>query len=136
MIGGQAIDIESEGKTIDESTLLQMHRGKTSALFTACLEFGAILGKPKQSALLQELGSEIGLAYQFADDWLNATSTTQDLGKTAGSDAAKQKPTAVNIYGLDGVQRKLEELYLSIERKLDTLAHMRPLVQTILKLPC
>lgn len=118
MIGGQAIDIESEGKEIDEDTLLQMHYGKTSALLTACLECGSLAAGYPPSPLLQSIGKDLGLAYQFQDDLLDATSTTAILGKTAGSDAAKQKPTAVSIYGLAATQEKLCNLEQSIRQNL------------------
>ncbi len=117
MIGGQAIDIESEGKEIDEETLLEMHSGKTSALFTACLECGSLAAGYPPTPLLQSIGLELGLAYQFQDDLLDVTSTTTILGKTTGADAAKQKPTAISLYGIAATQEKLQKLEKSIFEK-------------------
>lgn len=136
MIGGQAIDIESEAKEIDEDTLLQMHYGKTSALFTACLECGSLAAGYPPTPLLQSIGRDLGLAYQFQDDLFDATSTTAILGKTAGSDAAKQKPTAVSFYGLAATQEKLRTLEHSLTQKLEQLpnkgAQLATLIQQIL----
>src|SRR5690606_32374150 len=86
MIGGQAVDIESKGKEIDEEVLLQMHCGKTAALLTACLEVGSLAAGYPPTPLLQSIGQDLGLAYQYQDDLLDATSTTAALGKTAGAD--------------------------------------------------
>lgn len=132
LIGGQAIDIESQGKEIDEETLLQMHTGKTSALLTACLECGSLAAGYPSTPLLQAIGQELGLAYQFQDDLLDVTSTTTLLGKTTGADAARQKPTAVTIYGLEATQKKLEALEVSIFKKLRQLPNQgSPLVFVI-----
>lgn len=121
MLGGQAIDIESKGKEIDEDTLLHMHCGKTASLLTACLEIGSWAASCPPSPLLYTIGRELGLAYQFQDDLLDATSTTALLGKTARSDASKNKPTAVSFYGVEKVQDKLKKLKTSIFRNLEKL---------------
>jgi len=137
MIGGQAIDIESKGKEIDEETLLQMHYGKTSSLLTACLECGSLAAGYPSTPLLQSIGKDLGLAYQFQDDVLDATSTTAILGKTAGSDSSKKKPTAVSIYGLAATQEKLQVLQKTLLEKLDQLpnkgAQLSILIQQILQ---
>ncbi|MBI5273340.1 MAG: polyprenyl synthetase family protein [Chlamydiia bacterium] len=123
MIGGQAIDIVSVGKVLDEPTLLQMHRGKTAALLTCALLFGAVIGNAPSSAhsLLRVLGEQLGLAFQFLDDLLDATASQEQLGKEAGGDRKKKKPTAIQFYGVDGVEKKLKELELSIEKNLAKL---------------
>ncbi len=121
LIGGQALDIESKGKEIDEETLLQMHYGKTSALFTASLECGSLAAGFLPTPLLQSIGRDLGLAYQLQDDLLDATSTTAVLGKTVGSDSVQQKPTAVSIYGLAALEAKLKGLEGSLFQSLDQL---------------
>jgi geranylgeranyl diphosphate synthase type II len=137
MLGGQAIDISSTGKIADEPRLIQMHLGKTGALLTACLEFGALIASAPNQIVrqLQKLGSDLGLAYQFLDDLLNATSTTADLGKQAGSDSSKEKYTAVSLYGIDGTEERLLKLKSSIEEQLREFAHagFHQLIQKILK---
>lgn len=136
MIGGQAIDIESEAKEIDEDTLMQMHYGKTAALLTACLEIGSLAAGYPSTPLLQSIGLELGLAYQFQDDLLDATSTTAILGKTAGADAAKQKPTAVSLFGIAATKERLQSLEKSLFLKLQQLPkcgqELTALIQTIL----
>jgi len=137
MIGGQAIDIASEGKEIDEGTLLAMHYGKTAALLTACLEVGCLAAGGERSGQLQSIGLELGLAYQFQDDLLNAMSTTAVLGKKVGTDAAKGKPTAVALFGIEATQRKLKDLEQSLFQKIEQLPgkgiHLAPLIQKILQ---
>lgn len=132
MIGGQVIDIESQGKTIHSSTLIAMHEGKTASLLSACFEFGAIIANVSSSPL-QKLGADLGLIYQFQDDFLNATSTTEELGKRAASDAAKEKSTAVSLFGLDQTQILIRDLEASILKTLSSLPQpLTPLVQNIL----
>ncbi len=117
MIGGQAIDIEAEGTEIDQEMLMKMHEGKTAALLAAALVSGAIIAnaKDEEQQKMHQVGLKIGLAYQILDDILDATKTTEELGKPAGSDAKKNKPTAVTIYGLDGARKKLEEINTSLQ---------------------
>lgn len=137
MIGGQAIDIESEGKEIDEETLLQMHEGKTSSFLIACLEVGSLAAGYPPTPLLQSLGRDLGLAYQFQDDLFNATSTTALLGKQAGSDAAKSKSTAVALFGLAGTQKKFHKLETAIFEQLQQFPHqgaqLKGIIQQILQ---
>lgn len=135
MIGGQFLDIYSTGTQIDENRLFLMHAGKTGALFTACLEFGAILGdaSPHFFPLLQEIGKELGIAYQYLDDLLNATSDSSTLGKTAGSDAANHKCTAVSLFGIKVLHQKLKELQLSLNKKLFSLPNEGEAIRYILK---
>lgn len=120
MIGGQAIDLTSVGTKIDEKTLLTMHRGKTAALITASLNFGAQIGEAskKEKGLIQELGEEVGLAYQFQDDLFNKVGLEKNLGKPVGSDAAKNKPTAISLFGVKGTEERLSQYLQSIEEKL------------------
>lgn len=103
MVGGQAIDIACEGKDIDFSTLKQIHSRKTGALITASVQAGGIIGgaNPKQLSSLTTYGNKIGLAFQIIDDLLNIEGTTEQLGKTAGSDAERCKATYPAIFGLE-----------------------------------
>ncbi len=137
MIGGQVIDIEQVGQEIDEEMLIDMHKGKTSSLITACLEIGALVAGYPSTPLLRSIGHDLGLAYQFQDDLLDATSTTANLGKTAGADAAHKKPTAVSLFGATLVLEKLKELEKSIFEKLNQLPNqgmnLSLIIQQILK---
>ncbi|MBX7065892.1 MAG: polyprenyl synthetase family protein [Parachlamydiales bacterium] len=134
MIGGQVIDMEQAGKEIDEETLLQMHEGKTSALFIACLECGSLAAGYPPTPLLQSIGRELGLAYQFQNDLLD---TTVIPGKNAGGDAANQKQTAITLYGAALVKEKVQSLKHSIQEKIKQLpnqgSQLAALVRQILE---
>src|SRR5436309_8988192 len=99
LIGGQVVDLESEGRAVDPASLERLHRAKTGALLGACVRGGAILGGASEQDLgrLTRYASAIGLAFQVVDDVLDATEGAERLGKTAGKDqAAEQGPEAVS----------------------------------------
>ncbi len=103
LVGGEVMDVLSEGKAADEDTLRFIHSRKTGALIAASCEIGGILAGAddvKVSALKQ-YGEKIGLAFQIADDILNETSTPEQLGKAAGSDRERQKATYPALYGIE-----------------------------------
>jgi len=103
LVGGETIDILSEGKAIYVDTLRRIHVRKTGALIAASCEIGGILSGATevQSASLYEYGQSIGLAFQIADDVLNETSTPEKLGKAAGSDRERGKATYPALYGIE-----------------------------------
>jgi geranylgeranyl pyrophosphate synthase len=109
MAGGQAIDLEAVKQSVSEAALERMHRQKTGALIQASVLLGAIcasaasasgLGAPEHAALA-EFGAEIGLAFQIQDDILDVEGTTTELGKRAGADADRVKPTYPSVLGLE-----------------------------------
>ena len=102
LIGGQVMDLESEGRRITAEELERLHRAKTGALLRACVVGGAILGGAGEDtlALLDRYARAIGLAFQVVDDVLDATESAERLGKTAGKDEAAHKATYVSIHGL------------------------------------
>ncbi len=112
MAGGQAIDLESVGKKLDLAGLKQMHAMKTGALLSCAVELGGIAAhlNAAQLAQLQQYSTALGLAFQIVDDVLDATADSQTLGKTAGKDAAANKPTYVTLMGLDYAQKQAKEL--------------------------
>ena len=112
MAGGQAIDLESVGKKLDLAGLKQMHAMKTGALLSCAVELGGIAAhlNPTQMAQLQKYSTALGLAFQIVDDVLDATADSQTLGKTAGKDAAANKPTYVTLMGLDYAQKQAKDL--------------------------
>ena len=112
MAGGQAIDLESVGKKLDLAGLKQMHAMKTGALLSCAVELGGIAAhlNPAQMAQLQKYSTALGLAFQIVDDVLDATADSQTLGKTAGKDAAANKPTYVTLMGLVYAQQQAKEL--------------------------
>jgi farnesyl diphosphate synthase/geranylgeranyl diphosphate synthase type II len=104
MAGGQAIDLESVRQKIDEPAVERMHRQKTGALIQASVLLGAIsAGGPRvaERAALTEFGAEIGLAFQIQDDILDVEGSTSTLGKRAGADADRVKPTYPSVLGLE-----------------------------------
>jgi geranylgeranyl diphosphate synthase type II len=103
LIGGQVMDLESEGRSIGAADLECLHRAKTGALLSACVRGGAILGGAEDTDLqqLSRYASAIGLAFQVVDDVLDATEDAERLGKTAGKDEAAQKATYVSVHGLE-----------------------------------
>jgi farnesyl diphosphate synthase len=112
MAGGQAIDLESVGKKLDLEGLKQMHAMKTGALLSCAVELGGIAANlnAKQMADLKNYSQALGLAFQVVDDVLDVTADSQTLGKTAGKDAAANKPTYVSLMGLDYAQLQAKEL--------------------------
>lgn len=118
MAGGQAMDIAHENKKFPFSTLQTIHKCKTGALITCSIEAGAIgaCGSTKQTDALVSYGNNIGLAFQIVDDLLNVTATTEELGKTAGSDADKGKATYPAFFGTRETAAKAQEaIDLAIE---------------------
>jgi farnesyl diphosphate synthase len=103
MAGGQAIDLASVGRSLTEAQLREMHRLKTGALLEGSVMMGAACGAASTAELagLRVYGSAMGLAFQVVDDILDVTADSATLGKTAGKDAAQDKPTYVSLLGLD-----------------------------------
>ncbi len=112
MAGGQAIDLASIGRPLDETALRDMHRRKTGALLQASVMMGAACGHPAPRALeaLSAYGAAVGLAFQVVDDILDVTQDAETLGKTAGKDEENNKPTYVSILGLDAARAHALEL--------------------------
>ncbi len=112
MVGGQVVDIESEGKTITAEELEYIHVHKTAALLRASLSVGARLGGADAAALaaVAEAGQSLGLAFQIVDDILDVEGSLETLGKTAGSDERKQKVTYPALHGIEASRREARRL--------------------------
>jgi geranylgeranyl pyrophosphate synthase len=112
MIGGQLLDLQAEGVALPLNELEGVHRAKTGALITAAARIGAMGAGANRSALaaLERYGSAIGLAFQIMDDVLDVTSTTDELGKTAGRDAELQKSTYPALLGTAGAKQRADAL--------------------------
>ena len=112
MASGQAIDLASVGRPLDEHELRDMHRRKTGALLQASVLMGAACGDPGETAwrALSDYGAALGLAFQVVDDILDVTQASETLGKTAGKDADNNKPTYVSLLGLDAARHHAHEL--------------------------
>lgn len=117
MVGGQMEDLEATGQieSRDEDPKIRLdriHRAKTGCLLTASVELGAVLAgvSGEDRSAFAEFGAGLGLAFQIADDILDATATADDLGKSPGKDAEAGKLTYVTLYGLDSARDRLAEL--------------------------
>jgi farnesyl diphosphate synthase len=111
MAGGQAIDLASVGKTLTQIELENMHQLKTGALIQAAALLGAFSEKTKKKLAISIYAKNIGLAFQVIDDILDVEADTSILGKTAGKDADRNKPTYVSILGLADAKQLAQLLY-------------------------
>ncbi|MDX9872088.1 MAG: polyprenyl synthetase family protein [Clostridia bacterium] len=139
MIGGQAVDLQSEGKKIESATLEYIHRHKTGALFTAAVRAGALLSQATehQLAALSRYAENFGLAFQITDDLLDIEGSAEVIGKPVGSDIRNEKVTYPSLYGLENTKRLAAE---TIEKAVEALSDLpgdaeplRLLVQYLLK---
>ena len=139
MVGGQCIDLESEGKSIDLETLQLLQDGKTAALLRASCAMGVAIGggTAQQLEAAATFGENIGLAFQMVDDVLDVTASAQTLGKPVGSDAENEKVTYITLCGLENTKRAAAE---KTEKALEALSafggditHLAALAQALLQ---
>jgi geranylgeranyl diphosphate synthase type II len=125
LIGGQVMDLESEGQALEAEALERLHRAKTGALLSACVRGGAILGgaPEEETEQLRRYAAAIGLAFQVVDDVLDATEDAEHLGKTAGKDEAARKATYVSVHGLERARALAASLR---QEALDAIAPLGP----------
>ncbi|HET8622612.1 MAG TPA: polyprenyl synthetase family protein [Gemmatimonadales bacterium] len=123
MVGGQWLDLEAEGRRLTLEELTRVHRGKTGALIRASCVLGGIAANagPEVLAGLRGFGEEIGLAFQIADDVLDATGTSDQLGKTPGRDRELAKSTYVSVLGVAGAMEDAERHARQAVHRLDTV---------------
>lgn len=120
MVGGQVVDMASQGQEITPETLRYIHAHKTGALLTASVLSGAILAgaSEEQAGALKAYGGHIGLAFQIADDILDITGDEQKIGKPVGSDEGNDKATYPKLFGLDESRRRA---HAEVDAALHTL---------------
>jgi geranylgeranyl diphosphate synthase type II len=120
MVGGQMADMEGEGRSLDLTELEYIHRHKTGDLLVAALRGAAYLAdaSPELVEALTRYGMNIGLAFQIQDDILDVEGDTAQLGKTAGSDLARQKATYPALIGLEASKQKLAQLIAEAKEAL------------------
>ncbi len=133
MIGGQVIDLESEGKTVDAITLMTMHLHKTAALIMAAARVGALLGGGGREDLLavEEFSRYLGIAFQIKDDILDVSGTEENLGKPIGSDGENEKSTFVTIYGLEASEKMLADY---TEKAIESLSRFGERAEFLIEL--
>ena len=121
MIGGQVLDMQSEGKLIDQETLDNIHLHKTGALITAAVHMGALLGEgsSQEVTALMFYGKYLGKVFQIIDDVLDAISTVEELGKPIHSDMKNEKNTYLSFYDVDTCYRIAEELTMKAIKCLE-----------------
>jgi geranylgeranyl diphosphate synthase type II len=124
MLGGQVVDILSEGKVVDLETVDYIHRHKTAALIAGSLVIGAQMADAPARVVeaMREFGYKIGLSFQIVDDCLDLEQTSEVLGKTAGKDLEDHKATYPSLIGLEASKRRAVELIESAVTDLKTLA--------------
>lgn len=122
LVGGQVVDLECEGKLdVSEETLTYIHNHKTGALLQASVVCGALLASAPEADLqrLSRYARNIGLAFQIADDILDVTATSEELGKTAGKDLEAQKATYPSIWGLEKSKEQAQKLIADAKAELE-----------------
>jgi geranylgeranyl pyrophosphate synthase len=104
MVAGQQLDLEAEGSALDLADIEAIHAGKTGALIRFSVRAGGLIGSANEDEMtaLTEFGERLGLLFQITDDVLDVTSTSEELGKTAGKDRASEKATYPKVLGLEG----------------------------------
>ncbi len=125
MVGGQVIDLQSEGKTIENHRLKTMHRLKTGALIKAPVEASAVIcgADKREFELLSGYAANLGLAFQIKDDILDIEGTVENMGKNPGNDSSCNKSTYVTMYGLEESKKLLESVTQEGISCLDTFGH-------------
>ena len=112
MIGGQVVDVMSEEKKIDKETLLFIHKNKTSALIQSSMMIGAVMAGASKEEVekIEQIGEDIGIAFQIQDDILDVTSSLEVLGKPIHSDEKNEKTTYLTLEGMEKSKKDVEEL--------------------------
>ena len=125
LIGGQVLDLEGEGKSLTKAQLVRIHEAKTAALLAGSLRLGGMSANVSARKLeaLTIFGRNLGLAFQVIDDILDVTQSTEQLGKTAGKDAAAEKATFPAIVGLEASKKEAQRLTDKALAALKPFAH-------------
>jgi geranylgeranyl diphosphate synthase type II len=124
MVGGQVVDVESEGKEVDLPTVQYIHAHKTGAMILVSIQIGAMLGGAKEETLkiFTRYGERVGLVFQIADDILNVEGKAALLGKNTGGDLSKGKATYPSVLGIEESKRRAKEL---VAMAVDALSPFR-----------
>jgi len=133
MVGGQLMDLRGEGRSLTVGELEAVHRAKTGALIAAAVTMGGIAanGSTKAVSALTSAGDCLGLAFQIADDVLDATESSESLGKTAGADAALAKSTYASVLGVVAARQRGESLVADAMRHLEAAGLRAPALERL-----
>lgn len=135
MLGGQGVDVENDGKSLDKQLLDYIYENKTSALIEAALMVGGILSGASDIEKLEKIGSKIGIAFQIQDDILDVISSEEELGKPIGSDEKNNKTTYVTLEGIEKagneVQRLTDEAVELLREFTDEKSFLEELFQSL-----
>ncbi|MCX6989565.1 MAG: polyprenyl synthetase family protein [Chlamydiae bacterium] len=135
MVGGQVVDMLSEGKEVDFETLTFIHSHKTGALISAALEFGGIIANASKEdrALLKKIGYEIGLSFQIIDDILDVKGNEKEIGKPIHSDQDNNKSTSITLLGIENAEALADKLLSSSKGHCKMLSTSSPYIEEILQ---
>lgn len=135
MLGGQGVDVENDGKSLDKQLLDYIYENKTSALIEAALMVGGILSGASDIEKLEKIGGKIGIAFQIQDDILDVISSEEELGKPIGSDEKNNKTTYVTLEGIEKagneVQRLTDEAVELLREFTDEKSFLEELFQSL-----
>ena len=136
MVGGQVVDVEMTGKPLTGEMLDFIYQLKTGALLEASLMVGAVLaGAGREDVLrMEEIGRNVGLAFQIQDDILDVTSTTKELGKPVGSDEKNEKTTYVSLYGMEAAKKAVENYSGKALQCLEEFSKESAYLNTLIKM--
>lgn len=134
MIGGQTVDVESEGRAVSREKLDFIYRLKTSALIESSMMIGAVLAgaTEEETEKIRRTAEDVGLAFQIQDDILDVTSTLEVLGKPIHSDEKNEKTTYVTLKGLEQAKRDVEEISRRALAALASLDHENPFLEELI----
>lgn len=135
MVGGQTVDVESEGQEISRDKLDFIYRLKTGALIEASMLIGAVLAKAteEEQQIIEKIAGEVGLAFQIQDDILDVTSTLEVLGKPIGSDEKNHKATYVAFEGIEKAKEEVERLSVDAMDQIASLSEKNPFLIELLR---
>ena len=135
MVGGQTVDVESEGQEISRDKLVFIYRLKTGALIEASMLIGAVLAKAteEEQQIIEKVAGEVGLAFQIQDDILDVTSTLEVLGKPIGSDEKNHKATYVAFEGIEKAKEEVERLSADAMDQIASLSEKNPFLIELLR---
>lgn len=135
MIGGQVVDVQSTGKAVDQETLDFIYELKTGALLEASMMVGAVLAgaTEEEVAVIEQIASDVGIAFQIRDDILDETSTLETLGKPIHSDERNEKTTYVTLKGLEQATKDVEEISARGLKRLAELPYENEFLTELIK---